>query len=288
MFRSTSFLFLGAALVAGLAQGQLQFTTVTRNVVEQRLKQYSGPDGDREERLKRMFRESGCAQSGLSEEAVNSHLPPNLICVVPGQSDEVILIGAHYDHAAEGDGVIDNWSGASLLPSFVVTLAGAPRRHTFVLIAFTGEEKGMLGSEFYVKHLSAEQRAKIKGMINLDTLGLGPTEVWATHSDTQLSSVLNGVAHALNLPLQAMNVDRVGTSDSESFAPYHIPRMTVHSLTQQTLPLLHSPKDKITAVHFDDYYASYRLLSAYLVYLDGYLGHKSAETETDASPRITK
>jgi hypothetical protein len=260
----------------GLTFSQLTFKTLTENAIADRLRQYGGSDAEREARLKHMFAESGCPTEKLTEQVVSSKYPPNVICVFPGQTDDVILVGAHFDHVKEGDGVVDNWSGASLLPSFMVTLKTEPRHHTFVLVSFTGEEAGLVGSEFYAKHLSAEERSHIKAMINLDTLGLGPTEVWATHSDPMLSGSLNGVAHAMKVPLTAMNVDNVGSTDSESFAPYKIPHMTVHSVTPKTWSILHSRQDQFSAIHLDDYYSTYRLLSAYLVNLDRYLAQAPA------------
>ena len=61
--------------------------------------------------------------------------------------------------------------------------------------------------------------------------------------------------------------------DSESFAKYKIPRITIHSVTQQTWPILHSSKDKLDEIKMDDYYASYRLMAGYLAFLDTDLGH---------------
>jgi Zn-dependent M28 family amino/carboxypeptidase len=139
-------------------------------------------------------------------------------------------------------------------------------------VAFAGEEKGLVGSRFYGDSLAPEQVKKINAMVNMDTLALGPTEVWVTHSDDKLVRALNGMALALKLPLTGVNVDRVGKSDEESFISRQVPTITVHSLTQETLRVLHSPKDNYTAVRFSDYYNTYRLLSGYLVLLDGLAG----------------
>jgi hypothetical protein len=68
-----------------------------------------------------------------------------------------------------------------------------------------------------------------------------------------------------------MNVENVGSTDSESFAKYKIPRMTLHSLTSQTFPLLHTDKDQFNVIKPDDYYGSYRLITVFLAYLDGKL-----------------
>lgn len=58
------------------------------------------------------------------------------------------------------------------------------------------------------------------------------------------------------LPLQAINVEKVG--DAEAFAPLHIPSITFHSVTQETLAILRSPQDTARAIREDVYYDSYR------------------------------
>ena len=47
-----------------------------------------------------------------------------------------------------------------------------------------------------------------------------------------------------------------------------MPSITIHSITQESWPWLHTAKDQLTAIRMDEYYGSYRLLSAYLAYLD--------------------
>ena len=275
-------IFLVGAASGALAQGQFQFQALQRDVVEARLKAFALKNGEREKELQALFREAGCDGDRLSEQAVKHLKEPNVVCTLPGKTNAVILVGAHYDHVDVGDGVVDNWSGASLLPSFFQVLKSQTRNHTYVFVAFSGEEKGLVGSEYYAKQLTAADRANIEAMINLDTLGLGPTEVWVSHGDKHLVMAFNAVAHAINLPLTGMNVDGVGSSDSESFAKLKIPSMTVHSVTQDTLRVLHSTRDKLDAVHMDDYYDSYRLLAGYLTFLDSYLNPVPAATSSSA------
>src|SRR5262249_6713756 len=124
-----------------------------------------------------------------------------------------------------------------------------------------------------------EQRAKIVAMINMDTLALSPTKVWATHADQILLKALVNTASAMKLPIAAVNVEQVGTTDSESFAQIKIPSITIHSVTLETWPILHSEKDSLSAVKMDDFYDSYKLIAAYLAYLDTYFGQS-----TGASP----
>ncbi|MBV9609859.1 MAG: M28 family peptidase [Acidobacteria bacterium] len=255
------------ALVSAAFAVDLHFDTLKQTEIENRLKSFSRNDTEREAILKNLFVAAGCAEH-LSEQAVKHLREPNLICVLPGQNEAAIIVGAHFDHADEGDGVVDNWSGASLLPSLYEGLRVQARQHTFLFVAFAGEEKGDVGSEAYVRNMSNQDVTRTKAMINLECLGLGETKVWQSHSDPKLVAALNALANGLKLPLGAVNVERVGTSDSEQFANRKIPRITIHSLTQDTLPILHSRKDKLDALHLDDYYETYRLLSGYLVYLD--------------------
>ena len=97
-----------------------------------------------------------------------------------------------------------------MLPSLYEGLRSTQRQRTYIFIAFTGEERGELGSATYVREMTKEQLAQSKAMVNLDTLGLGPTKVWLSRSDKRLTSLLNGLANAMKLPLGAVNVEKVG------------------------------------------------------------------------------
>jgi hypothetical protein len=248
---------------------RIHFLLQTREVVEDRLKSFSTKNSEREALIRKWFSESGCKNANLSEQALDRKLPPNVICVLPGETQQVILVGAHTDKVdGVGDGVVDNWTGAVLLTALLDSLGGQLRHHTLIFVGFSGEEKGLVGSQYYVDHLTHEQRAHIEGVVNFDSLGLGPTEVWASHADKALLDALGLVAYASKLPVSAMNVPEGATADSESFARYQIPRITLHSVTQKTWPILHSPFDKMAAIKMNDYYDSYKLIAEYLAYLD--------------------
>jgi hypothetical protein len=256
----------GVALVGE----SVRYNPVSRQVVEQRLGQYSGNNQEREATLTKLFAEAGCDSQHLSEQPVKGSKLPNVICLLPGSSDKVIIVGAHFDKAPEGDGVVDNWSGASLLPSLYEAVKSEPRKHTYIFIGFTDEEPGEIGSRFYARQMTKAQVAATDAMVNMDTLGLAPAEVWTSHSDERLTAALAYIANRLKIQLRGMNVEEVGSTDSEQFSERHIARITIHSLTQETwnAHILHSPKDKISAIKLDDYYETYRLVGAYIAYLD--------------------
>ncbi len=254
----------------GATAESIRYSPVSREVVQVRLGKYTGNNKQREATLKQMFVKAGCDDQHLSEQPVKGSKLPNVICLLPGSSDKVIIVGAHFDRVSEGDGVVDNWSGASLLPSLYEAVKTEPRKHTYIFIGFTDEEQGKVGSRFYARQMTKEQVAATDAMVNMDTLGLASTEVWASHSDKRLTGALTYIAKQLNVPITGVNVDQVGSSDAEPFSERKIPRITIHSLTQETwnAHILHTSKDKLSAMRLDDYYQTYRLLAAYIAFLD--------------------
>jgi hypothetical protein len=258
------------------ASADLKYVLVSRESVMQRLQDAPMKNSDRVTELEKMFREAGC---NPTEQPVKGLHQPNVLCVLPGSTDSMIVVGAHLDHVEEGTGVIDDWSGASMLPSLYQSLASQPRTHTFLFIGFAGEEDGLVGSDFYTKTLKPEQRKQIAAMINLECLGIGRAEVWTSHSEPILIRMLVAMAQSMKIPLGGINVERVGTTDSESFAHYHIPRITITAISQETWQLLHTKKDNIAAINPELYYDSYRLIAPYLVLLDQQLPTDGSDIE---------
>jgi hypothetical protein len=262
-----------SVLATSEIRGSAQQTPVHLNMlpagtIESRLRHFSRNNAEREAILKAMFAEAGCAGEELIEQPVKHEKIPNVICILPGASSSEIIVSAHLDHVSRGDGVVDNWSGASLLPSLFQSLVGAARKYTFVFIGFTQEEEGLIGSAFYVKSLTPEQAAKIGAAINIDSVGLGPTKVWLSHSDKQLATTLSGIANSMHLSFGFVNADKVGDDDSSSFRARKIPTLMIHSITEDTLPILHTDRDQMNAIKLSDDYDTYRLLAVYLAYLD--------------------
>ena len=107
---------------------------------------------------------------------------PNVIGLLRGSdprlADETVVLTAHLDHVGVGDpvdsdgihnGAYDNASGISMLLAIGGALADldpAPRR-SIMLLAVTGEEKGLLGSEYFTHHPTVPL-ASIVANINLD------------------------------------------------------------------------------------------------------------------------
>ncbi|MCW5963199.1 MAG: M28 family peptidase [Bryobacterales bacterium] len=240
--------------------------------MEDRLRLAVANEGERRIRLTKLMEESGCTGDAFTEQRFRGSKQPNLICSITASSAEstgTIIVGAHYDSAG-GEGVIDNWTGAILLPSLFEMIRKSPTRHHFQFVGFAAEEQGLLGSREYVRRLSKEQRKRIVAVVTIDSLGLTPTKVWTSHSDPALVQICANIAKALQLDLQARNADAVGRTDSMSFASARIPVLSLHSVTTETLAIINSEHDVWSAVSWKDYYDSYRLIAAMLVYLDEY------------------
>ncbi len=94
-----------------------------------------------------------------------------------GDSEEVVVFTAHYDHLGRlGDvifpGANDNASGTATLLDLARHLAENPLPYDVLFIAFAGEEAGLVGSKYFVDH-PLIPLDRIKFLINLDLTGNG-------------------------------------------------------------------------------------------------------------------
>lgn len=261
---------LGAA-AAGSQPLEIAVHYLPQEVIQRRLAAVPRKQIERLPEIESLFREAGCDGAKLTEVHVERSKDPDAVCTLEGGGPGEIVVGGHFDFVTAGRGAVDDWSGVSLLPSLFEGLKAAPRRHTFVLVGFAAEETGLWGSKSYVGSLSAGQRSDIRAMINLECLGTGPPKVWASRADKKLLEAYARVSRLLGIPPAGVNVERVGDDDSHPFLNAGIPVITIHSVTQQSLRLLHNSHDNLEAIHPDDYYKSYQLAAAYLTYLDSAL-----------------
>ena len=169
---------------------------------------------------------------------------PNVVATLPGKGDlaeQTIVIGAHYDHVGMGgygslapgtvavhNGADDNASGTAALLQVAENLVGEltdkQNRRRVVFIAFTGEERGLLGSKHYVQQ-SRFPISNTVAMVNMDMIGrLNDNEL--TVYGTESSDVMNGLLDTAN-EKSRFKLDRIGTgygpSDHASFYAAEIP-----------------------------------------------------------------
>lgn len=111
----------------------------------------------------------------------------NVLAKIEGETDEIVILGAHHDHLGLGyfgardartamgeihNGADDNASGCSAILEIAEAIAqsGIKPKRTIVFMTFTGEEKGLLGSRWYVEN-PIHPHNKVIAMVNIDMLG---------------------------------------------------------------------------------------------------------------------
>ncbi|MPY54967.1 M28 family metallopeptidase [Streptomyces acidicola] len=98
----------------------------------------------------------------------------NLIADWPGgDANQVIMAGSHLDGVTSGPGINDNGSGSAAVLEAALTVARTnyqPTKH--LRFAWWGaEERGLVGSNYYVSNLSSANRDRISGYLNFDMIG---------------------------------------------------------------------------------------------------------------------
>ena len=142
---------------------------------------------------------------------------PNVLAIMPGSdpklSSEAIVVSAHldgygYGEPVQGDriynGTLDDAAYVALLMQLAERRKGHPFRRPILFAAYTGEEKGLLGSRWYVAHPTLPL-ARIAGVINLDQLRpIFPLEILTVHglNDTSLGDDARAVANSLGIEVQ--------------------------------------------------------------------------------------
>ena len=182
----------------------------------------------------------------------------------PSVADEVIVVGAHFDHVGVGrpvdgdsiyNGADDDASGVVAVLEAARDLAsGTPPRRTVVFVLFTGEEVGGLGSRWYLEHPAVPldetvAQLQIEMIGRPDSLAGGPGMLWATGYDR---STVGTILSARGVPVVAdpyPGENFFFRSDNVRFAYLGIP---AHTLSSYNLHRdYHSPSDDVESVDFD-------------------------------------
>ncbi len=262
------------ALIPQLGAQSLTYAPVGSDILEARLKQMPADNQARAQELKKLFTEAGCKQ--VTEQAVKGSETPNIVCTLPGTDKTTVVVGAHYDKPSRADGAIKGWSGAALLPSLFQSLNTIPRRVTMVFVAFTDQQKGLRGSKAYVREMGKDQVSETKAMVNIDAVGLGPSQLWVGQSDKNLVDTASRVAQALKVPITDVDLGGEASVDSMPFKDRKIPTIDFHSLTSSTMSLPGTDKDKLDQIKMNEYGSTYKLLSGYIAFLDATLNKQPA------------
>ncbi len=192
----------------------------------------------------------------------------NVIGVLEGEgphADETIVIGAHYDHLGYGGansllpgthaihpGADDNASGDTALLEIARELSGRekklPRR--IVFIAFTGEERGLLGSARYVKDPLIPLDKTI-AMLNMDMVGRMQDNkliVYSNDTAPQFDPLIDKLNETFGFKI-VRQPGGFGPSDHASFYAKQIPVLHFFTGTHKDY---HRPSDTADKINVPD------------------------------------
>jgi len=175
--------------------------------------------------------------------------------------DEAVLLCAHMDHVGRGffgsvsnsvgqihNGADDNASGTAALLEAAEAMAGKPCRRTVIFAAWCGEEKGLIGSEFFCEH-PLWDLSKIACCVNMDMVGryrdAAPSDagvfVEGTPSAVGTADAVERLAAARRLKCTTASWDAWEQSDHFSFYAKGVPSLFVHTGLHGDY---HRPSDK--------------------------------------------
>jgi Peptidase family M28/PDZ domain len=187
----------------------------------------------------------------------------NVIGFLDNGAATTVVIGAHYDHLGYGgesslfrgekaihNGADDNASGSAALIELAGQLRNSPdKKNNYLFIAFSGEEKGLLGSNYFVKHPTVDMK-KVNYMMNMDMVGrLKPDEktllVLGSGTSPSWKMALDTVMHGLKIKTTESGV---GPSDHTSFYLDSIPVLHFFTGTHSDY---HKPSDDEPLINYE-------------------------------------
>lgn len=186
----------------------------------------------------------------------------NVAGYIDNGAKTTVIIGAHYDHLGYGahgslyvgepaihNGADDNASGVAIMIQLAEKLSDGPKSNNYLFIAFSGEERGLWGSNFFTKEPTLKLD-DVNYMINMDMVGrLNAEKKLAIHG-TGTSPIWESILKQLNGDRFDLVFDEsgVGPSDHTSFYLKDIP--VLHFFTGQHEDY-HKPSDDVDKVNFD-------------------------------------
>lgn len=198
-----------------------------------------------------------------TESNENTSTGRNVVAFLDNKAKNTVVIGAHYDHLGMGgssslhrgepaihNGADDNASGVAMMLhlAYVLQQKNAPKNNNYLFIAFSGEEDGLLGSNYYVKNATIDL-AQVNYMINMDMVGRLNEEKSLAVYGVGTSPVLPGLTLENTFGLKIVqNESGVGPSDHTSFYLADLP--VLHFFIGQHEDY-HRPSDDTERINFN-------------------------------------
>jgi hypothetical protein len=223
----------------------------------------------------------------------------NVIGYIDNGAAQTVVIGAHYDHLGMGgesslyregeaihNGADDNASGVAVMLDLAYDLKMSDKKgNNYLFIAFSGEEMGLLGSNFFTKN-STIALDSMSYMINMDMVGRLNKESTLAIYGTGTSPRWNQIVNAVNKDfILAISESGVGPSDHTSFYLNDIP--VLHLFTGQHEDY-HKPGDDAEKLN----YAGMEQISDYILRIiaetnkAGKLAFRKTKNESEEVPRF--
>lgn len=223
----------------------------------------------------------------------------NVLGYIDNKANKTIVIGAHYDHlgfGAEGslykgeekaihNGADDNASGVSVMLNLASKLKQTNTSNNYLFIAFSGEEMGLLGSNYFVKNATIPLDS-INYMLNMDMVGRLKADSTLAVYGVGTSPVFKQVISDNNDKFKIIEKESgVGPSDHTSFYLNDIP--VLHFFTGQHEDY-HRPSDDSELLNYEGMEA----ISTYIFDIitdlddDGELAFQKTKNESDNAPRF--
>lgn len=179
----------------------------------------------------------------------------NVYTVLPStnQSDEYIILGAHFDTELNCPGAIDNGTGVALIYRVLVDLSKLPQRKKNVIIVFFDqEEEDLIGSQAFAKYVKAN-KFNIHSVHTFDTMGWDKDNDRAIELELPtpgLEKIYRKHAEKLAIPVY---ISPCNSTDHHSFRAmgYHAIGLTDEYYNGDYPPHKDTPNDKFDTVNFD-------------------------------------
>ncbi len=194
----------------------------------------------------------------------------NVVGVLEGYgplASETVVVGAHYDHLGRGggagsgslapgskdihNGADDNASGTAMVLEMVrrLTRRADPLPRRIVFVAFSGEERGLLGSQHYVTHPLLPLDDTVM-MVNFDMVGRlndhDELTVYGTGTSTGMDALVDALGKSEGFTVKKI-ADGFGPSDQQSFYVKNIPVLFAFTGNHSDY---HRPSDDTERINF--------------------------------------
>ena len=223
----------------------------------------------------------------------------NVIGFIDNNSDKTVVFGAHYDHLGYGsnsslyrgevekihNGADDNASGVALMLDLAGKLKSIASQNNYLFVAFSGEEMGLLGSNYFVKNPTTSIES-INYMINMDMVGRLKEDKSLAIYGVGTSPIFKQTLKSNNEVFSIIeNESGMGPSDHTSFYLADIP--VLHFFTGQHSDY-HKPSDDSNLIN----YLGMELISNYIYSIisdlddNGKLSFRKTKNESQDVPRF--